>query len=392
MLINFFGDFSQEGRTKGFSRNDFKSALKGVAHILDSADYNIINLECAPDIHRGDRIPKVGPHLSCNGSVLDALKDCGFNCLALANNHFADFGPDSVKDSINLIESIGFDYVGAGENLADAGKTLYVDIQGKKIAIINCCEHEFTVAEDNKAGCNPLDPIRQFNAIMGASKIADYVFVYVHGGSEHYRLPTPRMQSTYRFFIDCGADLVVNCHQHLYSGYELYNGKPIVYGLGNFFLDIPQRKDSTWNYGYVLQVTISEGLTIKTIPYKQCSGEPVISLLDADETAIFETRIAEINSLIQNPSDLKREYDYWVSGNTDAYMHSLSPQERKGYLSRRWYRLKRKVFKKRPESVRGLSAAQKRVLYSCIHCESHRDALLSILEKQIKEESQNKKA
>ena len=47
-----------------------------------------------------------------------------------------------------------------------------------------------------------------------AKKKADFVLVIVHGGSEHFQLPTPRMQATYRFFVDAGADAVVNHHQH----------------------------------------------------------------------------------------------------------------------------------------------------------------------------------
>lgn len=390
MIINFFGDFSQEGRAKGFSPEDFISSFKGVAHILDSADYNIVNLECAPDIHRGAMIPKVGPHLSCNGTALSALKDCGFNCLALANNHFADFGPDSVKDSISLIDSMEFDHVGAGKDLTDAGNTLMVSIQGKTVAFINCCEHEFTVAATDSAGCNPMDPIKQFETIHTASKAADYVFVYVHGGSEHYNLPTPRMQSTYRFFIDCGADLVVNCHQHLFSGYEYYHDKPIVYGLGNFFFDSPERLNTPWNYGYVLQISILDRLKIDLIPYKQCNGEPVISLLNTAEKEAFESKIDELNKLIQNPAELQKRYDDWVVEKTEGYMYSIFPPVRKGFFARKWARLMRKFFRKEPLSRNGLTETAQKTLYNLVHCESHRDTLLAILAKRIKLETKEK--
>ena len=46
------------------------------------------------------------------------------------------------------------------------------------------------------------------------------------------------MKETYRFFVDCGADAVINHHQHCYSGYEYYKDKFICYGLGNFALMI----------------------------------------------------------------------------------------------------------------------------------------------------------
>ena len=53
------------------------------------------------------------------------------------------------------------------------------------------------------------------------------MFLILHGGIEHYQLPSPRMKKWYRHIIDLGASAIVNHHQHCFSGYELYNGKPI---------------------------------------------------------------------------------------------------------------------------------------------------------------------
>jgi poly-gamma-glutamate synthesis protein (capsule biosynthesis protein) len=52
------------------------------------------------------------------------------------------------------------------------------------------------------------------------------------------------MVETYRFFIEAGADAVVNHHQHCICGYEVYKGKPIFYGLGNFCFDWAKRSTS----------------------------------------------------------------------------------------------------------------------------------------------------
>lgn len=51
------------------------------------------------------------------------------------------------------------------------------------------------------------------------------------------------MQEIYRFFVDIGADAVINHHQHCYSGYEVYKEKPIFYGLGNFCILIKILKE-----------------------------------------------------------------------------------------------------------------------------------------------------
>lgn len=84
---------------------------------------------------------------------------------------------------------------------------------------------------NNSAGANPLNPIQQYYKTKEARHNADYVLVIVHGGHEHYQLPSPRMVEIYQFFIDAGADAVVNHHQHCFSGYEVFNDRPIFYGL-----------------------------------------------------------------------------------------------------------------------------------------------------------------
>lgn len=388
MNINFFGDFCQEGRTKRFSLDDYAHSWGSLSGLLASGDYNIVNLECAPDIRRGREILKVGPHLACSETALWALKKSGFHCLALANNHFADYGPDSVIDSIQLIDSIGFDHVGAGDCLLSARKPLMVSIGEKTVAIVNCCEHEFTLADENKAGCNPLDPISQFEAIRNASRNADYVIVFVHGGSEHYELPTPRMQSSYRYFIDCGADLVVNCHQHLFSGFEYYQDKPIVYGLGNFFFDSLERQDTPWNYGYVLHVSIEDKLTIELFPYKQCNGEPVVELLDDEERRVFDIKISQLNSVIQDPLELRLAYDKWVKDKGPSYLYPLASKTQKGFVSRKWDRAKQIIFNKKAPQNKDLTRAQQLMLYSFTNCESHRDVFLSVLSKQLGREQE----
>ena len=119
-----------------------------------------------------------------------------------------DYGADGCLDAISALNEAGISTVGAGADLSAAGSVLYKKINDKTLAIINCCEHEFSIAGDSSAGANPLNPVSQFRSILEARKNADYVMVIVHGGHEHFQLPSLRMQDTYRFFVDAGADAV----------------------------------------------------------------------------------------------------------------------------------------------------------------------------------------
>ena len=67
-----------------------------------------------------------------------------------------------------------------------------------------------------------------------------------------------RMKELYHYFVDAGADVVINHHQHCYSGYEEYKGSPIFYGLGNFLFDNSDFRPQPWNEGYLVELDFSK--------------------------------------------------------------------------------------------------------------------------------------
>ena len=318
MKVLIAGDFCPRYRvTEKFEKGDYESVLGEVKEIISDADYSIVNFEC-PVTKGGEKpIEKCGPNLQCSEKGMEAVKWAGFDCVTLANNHFLDYGKEGVEHTLEACEKYDIDAVGGGMNLQDASKILYKKIEDNTLAIINCCEHEFSIATDETAGSNPLNPIQQYYAIKEARAQADYVLVIVHGGHEHYQLPSPRMQETYRFFVDAGADAVVNHHQHCYSGYEIYNGKPIFYGLGNFCFDWNGKQNSIWNEGYMvlLDVTIKE-IKTECIPYRQCDKEDKLILLKNRNRLNFIESIKNINKIISNKNKLIKEHAEYIEKNS----------------------------------------------------------------------------
>jgi poly-gamma-glutamate synthesis protein (capsule biosynthesis protein) len=173
---------------------------------------------------------------------------------------------------------------------------------------------EFSIATEDTAGSNPLNPIQQYYAIKEAKEKTDYVLVIVHGGHELWQLPSPRMVETYRFFIDAGADAVVNHHQHCYSGYEVYNGKPIFYGLGNFCFDKQNYFEGLWEYGYMVSLSFNNDVTFDIIPYEQCKDETNVKPLV--NRSSFEKRVNELNEIISDRNRL-------IEKTTEYYMKSI---------------------------------------------------------------------
>lgn len=373
MKVLIAGDFASEARVaKLIEEKRFSEVFpENLREIIHSADFSFVNFESPVVEDWYKPIPKCGPNLRCTPEAAEAVKFAGFTGVTMANNHILDFGEEGLRKSVESCKAQGLDVVGVGDNLKEAETIIYLEKQGKRLAVINCCEHEFSIASETEAGANPLNPIRQFYAIQEARKNADYVLVIVHGGHEHYQLPSPRMQETYRFFIDAGADAVVNHHQHCYSGYEYYNGKPIFYGLGNFCFDEDGQRNCSWNEGYLAMIDFEDdGIRYNLFPYTQCDKGATVSLM-TDQT-VFLREIETFNDIIANQSLLQKECDNYYKSVMESFSILLQPYEN---------RVLNKLF--RMGLLPSLVSKYKKVrLLNYINCESHHDKFIFAL-KQV---------
>ena len=376
--LTIAGDFCMHDRMQHFSSSDIVAVMTSVVSYLQESDYAIANLECAVFDGEHKPIVKDGPHLHNSSESVKALKESGFNGVTLANNHFADYGSEAVNETLSLLKQHKMDYFGGGKDITEASQIKYIELKGKSIAIINACEHEFSIATDTQGGANPLDVIDMTHAIREAKTHADYAIVIIHGGSEHYELPTPRMQKWYRFFVEAGADAVINHHQHCYSGYEIYQSKPIVYGLGNFCFDWEGKRRSKWNEGYMLQLTLDKSIAIQLIPYTQCDDAPGTFVMSDREA--FDKHIAELNTIIADSEQLEQHYIELVRNKAEDYLYLFQqPHNRtlrrlanKGLLPSQFASevLPQPIYKDKHKLLTLLNAMQ---------CEAHSDIMRKIL-------------
>ena len=212
----------------------------------------------------------------------------------MANNHILDFGPKGLASTIKGCIQNNILTVGAGENMEVAAKPTVIEQNGFRIAIINFCEHEFSIATPNSAGANPLDIIDIIKVIKSARRIVDFVLIIAHGGHEHYNLPSPRMVKQYRFFAENGADAVIGHHAHCISGYEIHNNKPIFYGLGNILFTMKCIQKG-WNNGLLIKLKMEIGTPLKweLIPVQQSIDNFHLSISGKEDR---EKVLKEINS------------------------------------------------------------------------------------------------
>lgn len=364
MNVIIAGDFAPRARlAQQIEEEKFNEIFQNqLIEIIDSADYSIVNLE-APITEKDYKpITKCGPNLACTKGVVEALKFAKFSAVTLANNHILDYGAEGVRKTMSCCLDGGLDVVGVGENLKEAGKILYIKRKSEILAVINCCEHEFSIATDSAAGANPLNPISQFYKIKEAKETADFVLVIVHGGHEHFQLPSPRMQETYRFFVDAGADAVVNHHQHCYSGYEFYKEKPIFYGLGNFCFDWDGIPKKMWTEGYFVEIKFDKEISFNLYPYCQYGEVASVSLLPPE---FFTDTLEYLNRIIKTEELLKESIETYYKKSMNSIAMSLEPICNR-YVKGLQYRgfLPRMVNKKWIP-----------ILSNVVMCESHRDKL-----------------
>lgn len=375
MKILVAGDFCPRDRVaRIFEKGDYASVFGDVKVIVSQVDYSIVNLECPVVNGNGTPIKKCGPNLKTTAKGVEALKWTGFNCVTLANNHFYDYGDEGVKSTLEACGMNGIDTVGGGSNLVEASKILYKQLGGQTLAIVNCCEHEFSIATDTTGGSNPLNPIQQYYAIQEAKSKSDYVLVIVHGGHEHWQLPSPRMVETYRFFIDAGADAVVNHHQHCYSGYELYKGKPIFYGIGNFCFDRQGSRNNAWNEGFMVMIDFGIQVRYECYPYRQCDAEPNVSFFNVTDSSLFQMIVNKLNNSILDNEGLHHAYMDYLCKDYKYVLLGFEPYNNS--------RLVRSLYLRRllPSF---LSRKKINWLINYIECESHYSRVLAALKQKL---------
>ncbi|MBQ2745740.1 MAG: CapA family protein [Lachnospiraceae bacterium] len=170
------------------------------------------------------------------------LEEMGVDIALLANNHVYDYGEISLLDTLDTLNSAGIKYFGAGKNLEEAMSPVYFEIDGKTIAYVAASRAEKykmtpQATEDSAGILRCYDPALFIEVIKEADANADFVIANVHWGTEYSTVLEEAQLITGKQYIDAGADVIIGSHSHCLQGMEYYNGKPIIYSLGNYWFN-----------------------------------------------------------------------------------------------------------------------------------------------------------
>lgn len=205
--------------------------------LIGEADYFVVNEEF-PFSSRGSKAEDKQYTFRLPPEKVELFHQMGIDGVTLANNHALDYGQEALLDTCQVLDEAGILRTGAGKDLEEACQAMILEASGKSIAVIGATR--VIPVSDWAAGANhpgmlaTYDPSLLLEQIRKLHSQYDYVIVYVHWGIERDELPQEYQRTLGKQYIDAGADLVIGAHPHVLQGIEYYQGRPIVYSLGNF--------------------------------------------------------------------------------------------------------------------------------------------------------------
>lgn len=183
-------------------------------------DYTIVNLENAFTTATEAEVKEW--RFKGDPSYAGILSPSGIEGVTLENNHARDYFEIGFQDTQNALKQHGIAY-------AYDGVPMRFTVKGIDFVLLN---YDCRTWRQERIGDQL---IAQYCAdIQKVKTETNIVLVSMHWGVEYYNNPEPYQKDYARRMIDAGADLIVGAHPHQLQGIEQYNGKYIVYSLGNF--------------------------------------------------------------------------------------------------------------------------------------------------------------
>ncbi|MFH1620981.1 MAG: CapA family protein [Patescibacteria group bacterium] len=247
--------------------------------LFDEWDFTIANLE-GPVTAK--RLPPVKDlDFAFDPKIAQVLKTTGIDAVSLANNHASDQGRAGLSDTYKNLKSAGVPFF--GDEVADDSSisTAILEKDSTRIALVG-----FNVTD------NPLDEKAAKDSVLKATAMADFTMIFIHWGQEYTAKPDQDQIKLAHEFLDWGADAVIGSHPHWMQSIEVYNGKPIVYSLGNFIFD--QDWSVETNYGLTVGLSFSDKLNrLDLMPIKIINSQP--ELLTGTERQTRLDHLSEIS-------------------------------------------------------------------------------------------------
>jgi len=230
---------------------DFRYVWGDALPLLQAAEpaARIANLETAVTTS-DEHWPGKGINYRMHPANVPVLTAAGIDACALANNHVLDWGHDGLTDTLEALQKAGIGTAGAGADAAGVFAPAVIDLDCGRRVLLFALGHVSSgipgawAAAPGRPGVWLLEDLsaaavdRLAERVRAGKRPGDIAVASIHwGGNWGYDVPEEFRRFAHRLLDDAGIDLVHGHSSHHPLGMEVYRGRLILYGCGDFIND-----------------------------------------------------------------------------------------------------------------------------------------------------------
>jgi poly-gamma-glutamate capsule biosynthesis protein CapA/YwtB (metallophosphatase superfamily) len=213
-----------------------------------AVDLRIVNLETAITSAETNWSGKE-VHYRMHPLNIGCLSAARISAGALANNHVLDWGYAGLDETLRTLDAAHIAHAGAGRNTEEAAAPAVLDVPGKgRVLLFSLGSSTSGIPREWSAtgtcpGVNLLDDLSEATAMRVAKQMrefqepGDLVIASIHwGGNWGHEIPSRQIAFAHRL-IEEGVAVVHGHSSHHAKAIEVFQGRLILYGCGDFLTD-----------------------------------------------------------------------------------------------------------------------------------------------------------
>ena len=293
---------------------DFVPVFEGLGDTLSGADLAIATLETTTaGQDKGFGNYNTAPE------ILDALRSCGVDLLALATERALDKGYEGLELTIRSLTARGLAYAGVNADGESGGATM-MRIGGVQVAVLAYTyglsdEGSGKTGGDKRAAVTLMDTQRMISDIRQArADGANVVIVLPHWGTKNITETPVNVKRLAVQLAEAGADVILGTHPNVPQGVErltvtradgLTHETVVCYSLGSLLTDSRMAENTAGMVAHV-SVTYDPATRRTTLGEMYCTPVYIARQRENDET-VYRVVDAESAAALDTLTDSERQ-------------------------------------------------------------------------------------
>ncbi len=208
----------------------------------------IINLETS--VTTSGRFDPKGINYRMHPANTPCLTAAKIDCCVLANSHILDWGRTGLIDTVRALRNAGIMTAGAGQDVGQAWAPTVIEVSNQcRVVIFAAGTNDSGVeiewaASRSTPGVAFLNDLSDRTVALVSERVAqvkragDIVVLSIHwGGNWGYEIHRSHREFAHKLVDLAHVALVYGHSSHHPKGFEIYHGKLILYGCGDFLND-----------------------------------------------------------------------------------------------------------------------------------------------------------